>query len=81
MLDENDFVYRRVRNLWFIFLFAIYFPLFGIVLGLNLSNEIVFRVIGFLLFLILIGWIQMVQKIKSIQRKERLKRWAKRRKN
>lgn len=81
MQDENEFVYKRVRNLWFIFLFAIYFPLFGIVLGVNLSNETVFGVIGFLLFLILVGWIQMVQKLKSNQRKERLKRWAKRRKN
>ena len=81
MQDENEFVYKRVRNLWFIFLFAIYFPLFSIALGLNLSNETVFRVIGLLLFLILLGWVQMVQKIKSIERKERLKRWAKRRKN
>ncbi len=81
MQDENEFVYKRVRNLWFIFLFAVYFPLLSIVLGLNLSNETVFRVIGLLLFLILLGWIQMVQKIKSIERKERLKRWAKRRKN
>lgn len=81
MQDENEFVYKRVRNLWFIFLFAIYFPLFGIVLGLNLSNETVFGVIGFSLFLILMGWIQMVQKVKSNQRKEQLKRWAKRGKN
>lgn len=81
MQDENEFVYKRVCNLWFIFLFVIYFPFFDIVLGLKLPTETIFRIIAFLLFLILVGWVQMVQKIKVFERKERLNRWSKRRKH